>query len=92
MSEVNTKKLIHQLSVQGEKVIESECFSGLNYLIKDGQIVLIAGKNGTISIKFGKIETLYKELKEIRSVWAEINTGSCNVYTRSKDDEKRKVT
>lgn len=39
MSEVNTKKLIYQLSVQGEKIIESEKFCGLNYLIKDGHIV-----------------------------------------------------
>lgn len=92
MSEVNKKQLIYSLSVQGEKVIESEEFCGLNYLIKDGHIVLIAGKNGTLSVKFEKIEALCKELKEIRSVWAEVNTGSCNVYTRSKDNEKRKVT
>lgn len=89
MSEVNTKKLLYQLSVQGEKVIESEAFKGLNYWIKDGHIVLLAGKNGTLSIKFGRIEALYKELKEIRSVWAEVNTGSCNVYARSKDNEER---
>lgn len=87
MSEVSTKKLIYQLSVQGEKIIESEKFSGLNYLIKDGHIVLIAGKNGTLSIKFERIETLYKELKEIRSVWAEVNTGSCNVNKRGKEND-----
>lgn len=41
---ININNEILRLSIQGEKVIESEKFRGLNYVIKDGHITLMARK------------------------------------------------
>lgn len=66
-------KLVSKLCCQGEVVIESEEFTGVNYLIKNNHIAVIAGINGELSISMDSVPTLIEELKEIHSVWKDIN-------------------
>lgn len=47
----NIKDIVFKLSRQGEKVIESEKFRGLNYVIKDGHITLMAENHGIFSFR-----------------------------------------
>jgi hypothetical protein len=61
----------------GEKVIESDTFCGLNYLIKEGQIVLISENNVTFSFSLDCFEDLTKEIKEILDLWGDIKTKKC---------------
>ena len=70
-------KLIHQMYNNGEKVIESDTFCGLNYLVKDGQIVLMSDKNGMFSFSFEIFDDLFQEIKDIREVWGNIKTKKC---------------
>lgn len=81
---------IDKLCKEGEKVIESEAFAGLNYLIKDGQLVLISESNGTFSFAIKCFDDLTKEIKEILDVWRNINTQKCFVTRVEKRKMKRK--
>ena len=66
-------KLVSKLCCQGEVVIESEEFTGVNYLIKNNHIAVIAGINGELSISMDSVPALIEELKEIHSMWKDIN-------------------
>lgn len=68
------KGKIHRLCGNGEKVIESEEFCGLFYVLKEGSTVLLTENNGEFAIKTSLLPTLCKELKEINDVWGNINT------------------
>ena len=81
---------INRMCNEGEKVIESETFAGLNYLIKDGQIALISESNGTFSFSFDCFEELTQEIKEIKAVWEDINTRKCIVPKAGKRKRRGK--
>lgn len=66
-------KLVSKLCGTGEKVIESEYFNGVNYLIKDNHIVILAGKDGELAIEMSAVPEFVFELSEIHSVWKDIN-------------------
>ena len=76
---ININNEILRLSIQGEKVIESEKFRGLNYVIKDGHITLMAENHGIFSFRFDCLEDLTKEIKDVLSVWGDIRTKKCRV-------------
>lgn len=65
-------KLVSRLCCAGEKVIESEYFEGVNYLIKDNHIVILAGKNGELAANMDTIFSLTNEINEICKLWANI--------------------
>lgn len=64
---------------QGEKVIESELFGNTNYLLKDDNIVILAGKCGQLSVRMENVYDLFDELMDIVDMWARIKTGKCQV-------------
>ena len=66
-------KLVSKLCCQGEIVIESEYFNGVNYLIKDNHIVILAGKDGELAIEMSAVPEFVFELSEIHNVWKDIN-------------------
>ena len=66
-------KLVSKLCGAGEKVIESEYFNGVNYLIKDNHIVILAGKDGELAIEMSAVPEFVFELSEIHNVWKDIN-------------------
>lgn len=66
-------KLVSKLCGTGEKVIESEYFNGVNYLIKDNHIVILAGKDGELAIEMSAVPEFVFELSEIHNVWKDIN-------------------
>lgn len=68
------KGKIHKLCNNGEKVIESEKFIGLFYVLKEGSTVLLTEHNGEFAIKTSLLPILCKELKEIHDVWGDIKT------------------
>ena len=68
---------INQLCYKGEKVIDSESFRDLKYLIKDGHIVLMSGNSGTFAVRIEAIKDLFKEVKEIAEIWGDIKTNKC---------------
>ena len=70
---------INQLCYKGEKVIDSEVFRDLKYMIKDGHIILISRKSGTFAIELRSVPDLMAELKEMQSVWGGITTKNCLV-------------
>ena len=72
-------QFIRKLCYNGEKVIDSECFNDLKYLIKDGHIVLISNKSGSFAFKFEVLPDLIKELEEMRDTWGSIKTKKCLV-------------
>ena len=82
-------KLVSKLCCQGEVVIESEFFEGVNYLVKDNHIVILAGRNGELSVEMDKVCDLAKEINEICSVWGNINTDKCIIADKRKEDGKR---
>lgn len=73
------KDKIHKLCNHGEKVIESEEFTGLYYVLKEGSIILLSDKNGNFAIKTSLLPTLCKELNEVGQVWGDIRTKECAV-------------
>lgn len=73
------KGKIHKLCNKGEKVIESEEFCGLFYVLKEGSIILLSEHNGEFAVKTSLLPTLCKELKEIHDVWSDINTKGVSV-------------
>ena len=66
-------KLVSKLCGTGEKVIESEYFNGVNYLIKDNHIVILAGRHGELAIEMSAVPEFVFELSEIHNVWKDIN-------------------
>lgn len=66
-------KLVSKLCGTGEKVIESEYYNGVNYLIKDNHIVILAGKDGELAIEMSAVPEFVFELSEIHNVWKDIN-------------------
>ena len=68
---------IEKLCYSGEKVIDSEKFRDLQYLVKDNHIVLISGNSGKFALKFEHIPELFKELKEVSEIWGNIKTKKC---------------
>lgn len=78
---------ISKLSAEGEKVIESECFVGVNYLVKNNHIVILAGRNGELVIDMSKVLDLTKELTDICSMWADIETKKC-IMPSGKNEAK----
>lgn len=64
---------------RGEKVIDSERFIATRYMVKDNNIVIMAGKNGTLSVSFENVQELCDELIEIADTWKDIHTGKCVV-------------
>lgn len=81
-----TKKLssiyerqINQLCYEGEKVIDSESFRGLKFLIKDNHIILISANNGCFSVRMDVLPDLFKELQDVVEIWGDIKTKKCLV-------------
>lgn len=68
---------INQLCYQGEKVIDSEAFRDLQYIIGDGHITLSSGNSGNFTVRFDVLDALFDELKEIREIWGDIKTKKC---------------
>lgn len=78
---------------RGGKVIDSECFIATRYMVKDNNIVIMAGKNGTLSVSFENVQELCDELTEIAETWKDIHTGRCltiNDKTENKTAKKGK--
>ena len=75
----NINNLIYLLSKQGEKVIESENFRALNYVLKDGQIILMSDRHGVFTFKIDCLDELIGEIKDILSVWQDVRTKKCRV-------------
>ena len=67
------RKLVSRLCCQGETVIESEEFTGVNYLIKNNHIAILAGRNGELAVSMDSLPDLIKELSEIHSLWSDID-------------------
>lgn len=80
------QKKISRLCANGEKVIESEYFNRVNYLIKDKHIIILAGKSGEIAIGLDKVQELTEELNEIYSMWKDIDTNNC-VFPNGKKEK-----
>lgn len=81
-------KFISRLCADGEKVIESEYFEGVNYLIKDDHIVILAGRHGELAVDMNKVFSLTKEINEICTFWGNIDTEKC---LTSKEERKKKA-
>ena len=73
------KGKIHKLCNKGEKVIESEEFTGLYYVLKEGSIILLSEHNGEFAIKTSLLPLLCNELNGIGEVWGDIRTKGCAV-------------
>lgn len=81
-------KLVSKLCCQGEKVIESEHFEGVNYLIKDNHIVILAGRHGELAVDMDIVFSLTKEINEICAFWGNIDTEKC---LTSNEERKKKA-
>lgn len=66
-------KLVSKLCCQGEIVIESEKFKGVNYLVKKRHIAILAGKDGELAVSMDSMPDLISELSEIHSLYSEMN-------------------
>lgn len=80
-------KAISRLCAKGEKVIESECFNRVNYLIKDKHIIILAGKSGEFAIAMDKVADFTREINEICSLWQDVNTDKC-IIPSGKNEAK----
>ena len=76
---MSIKAKVYNLCGKGEKVIESEEFIGLFYVLKEGSTVLLSEHNGEFAIKTSLLPTLCKELKEIHDVWGDVKTKGVSV-------------
>lgn len=72
-------KFISSLCRKGEKVIQSEYFRNLNYMIKDKHIIVLAGINGELAVKLELLEDFISELKEIGEFYKNDIGGKCLV-------------
>ena len=84
------KKFISRLCGAGEKVIESEYFDGVDYLIKDDHIVILAGSHGELAVDMEVVFALTKEINEICAFWGNIDTEKC-VMPSGKDELKKET-
>lgn len=66
-------KFISKLCSNGEKVIESEFFEGVNYLVKNRHIAILAGRHGELAVSMNSLPDMIKELSEIHSLWSDID-------------------
>lgn len=66
-------KLVSKLCCQGEVVIESEFFEGVNYLVKNRHIAILAGRHGELAVSMNSLSDLITELSEIHSLWSDID-------------------
>lgn len=71
------KRHIDKLCYKGEKVIDSERFRDLQYMIKDDHIILMSGNSGNFAVRFEVLTDLFRELEEVRSIWGDIKTKKC---------------
>lgn len=71
------KYSVGRLCTAGEKVIESESFEDLQYLVKNDHIILLSKEHGQFAMRLDAIDALYDEMDEIRSVWGDIKTKNC---------------
>ena len=71
------KQKINQLCYRGEKVIDSETFRGLKYIIKDGHLCLMSNNNGQFTIDLRVIKDLIKEIEKICDLWGNVKTKKC---------------
>jgi len=86
LSKVVSKKAVFDniMTVFGKSnyTIESDIFQNLGYILKDGQIVIYAHKNGILSIK---IENILDFCNELLGIAGEYNE---NLYKRLAMDTK----
>ncbi len=75
---------INKLCYNGEKVVDSEVFRDLKYMIKDGHIILMSKSNGNFAIELKTLPELMKELEEVRTIWGGITTKKCLLTDRRK--------
>lgn len=81
---------INRLCYNGEKVVDSEVFRDLKYMIKDGHIILMSKSNGNFAIELKRIPDLMEELEDMRSIWSSITTKKCLQMDRRKNNGKKK--
>lgn len=84
-----TSNDIYNLCKDGEKVIESEKFLDLNYLIKNDSIVLMSENHGTFCFNFENFEELVEEIRDILTVWEGMETGKCVLNGNKKRGNNR---
>ena len=70
-------RCINQLCYEGEKVIDSESFRDLTYVVKDNHLILLSRSSGEFSICFDVIDDLFKEIKDIAELWGNVKTKNC---------------
>lgn len=70
-------RCINQLCYEGEKVIDSENFRDLTYVVKDNHLILLSRSSGEFCIKIDVVKDLCKEIKEIAEVWGDVKTKKC---------------
>ena len=71
------KYSVSRLCSAGEKVIESEVFDDLQYLVKNNHIILLSKRHGQFVVKTDAVKELFDEIGEILSVWGNIKTNNC---------------
>ena len=73
------QQFINQLCYQGEKVMESERFGGVHYMVKDGHLCIMTSKDGQLAVRFDIVKELIKEIEEVYDLWADVKTKKCIV-------------
>lgn len=68
---------IRKLCDSGEKVIESEYFRGVNYMVKNNHIIVLGGNNGNLAISFESFKDFITEIKDIFEEWKDVHTDKC---------------
>lgn len=63
----------YAISSQGRKIIESDIFTGLNYVIEGGE-VLIFDRGGCLKVDINKVWDFVDELLDIVSLWSDVKT------------------
>lgn len=70
---------IQRLSWQGEKLIESEEFLNVCYLIKNKNLVILGRKCGTLAVALDRIPELTNELWDLYDTWKDVDTIGCKL-------------
>lgn len=71
------QQFINQLCYQGEKVIDSEHFGGVHYMVKDGHLCIMTSKDGQLAVRFDIVKELIKEIEEVYDSWVDVKTKKC---------------
>lgn len=79
-----SQKFISKLSASGEKVIDSELFENVHYLIKENHVVILAGKSGELAVDFDILDAFITELWDIGDFWKNNNNEKCLVLTEKR--------